>query len=104
MDSYISRAEYEEHNRRTDDEHARMNKRITQLEDESRQTRTLAISIEKMAVTMENMLAEQKRQGNRLDELEGVPAERSEKIRIAIVTGVITSIVTAIMAAIISIL
>ena len=63
MDTGISRAEYEEHNRRMDDEHHRMNRRIELLEEEVRQISQIASSVEKLANNMEGMLKEQQEQG-----------------------------------------
>jgi len=69
MDTPIARAEYEEHNRRMEDEHHRMNKRIELLEEEVRQFMRIATSTEKLALSMENMAEEQKRQGEQIREL-----------------------------------
>ena len=69
MDTPITRAEYEEHNRRMEDEHHRMNRRIELLEEEVRQFTRIASSTEKLALNMENMAEEQRRQGNQIGEL-----------------------------------
>ena len=67
MDTPILRAEYEEHNKRMEDEHHRMNRRIALLEEQTRQISQIATSTEKMAISMENMLEEQREQGKKLD-------------------------------------
>lgn len=69
MDTPITRAEYEEHNRRMEDEHHRMNRRIELAEEEIRSFQKLATSVEKLATGMENMTEEQKRQGDQIGEL-----------------------------------
>ena len=60
MDTPISRAEYEEHNKRMEDEHHRINRRISLLEEQTKQIGQIAVSTEKMAINMENMLEEQR--------------------------------------------
>ena len=70
MSEFITRLEYEEHNLRMEDEHKRQNRRIEQLEKDSKtQTQTLVV-IERIAVSVENMQEELSDQGKRLDELE----------------------------------
>lgn len=69
MDAPITRAEYDEHNRRMDDEHHRMNRRIEIVEDEVRSFQKIATSVEKLAMGVENMTEEQKRQGDQIGEL-----------------------------------
>lgn len=81
MDTGISRAEYEEHNRRMDDEHHRMNRRIELLEEEVRQISQIASSVEKLATNMEGMLKEQQEQGERLATLEKEPADTWNRIK-----------------------
>lgn len=54
--NYITRQEHEEFARRQDAENERQNRRIQLLEDNVRQINALTVSIEKMAVSMENML------------------------------------------------
>ena len=67
MSEFITRKEYEEHNLRMEDEHKRQNRRIEQLEKDSKtQTQTL-IAIERIAASVENMQKELSDQGKRLD-------------------------------------
>ena len=81
MEATISRAEYEEHNRRMDDEHRRLNRRIELLEESVQQTGAIAASVEKLALNMENMLKEQERQGERLEALEQEPADAWNRVK-----------------------
>ncbi len=111
MDNYITRQEHEEFLRRMeaewkrrDDENKRQNSRIGVLEENVRQINALTVSVEKMAVNMENMLEEQKKQGERLEALEKEPAETSRKVRMAIVTAVISSVVGAVVGAVLMLL
>ena len=60
---------------RIHDEDNRQNHRLDKLESSLEEIRKISASVERLAVTMENMLLEQKKQGDRLDELENKPAE-----------------------------
>lgn len=101
---YIRRQEHEEFARRQDAENERQNRRIQLLEDNVRQINALTVSVEKMAVNMENMLAEQKRQGDRLEDLEKEPAEATKQIRQAILTAIAGTVAGAVVTAIMMIL
>lgn len=83
--SYITRREYEEHNKRMDDEHKRQNHRISELEKVTEQNNKLLISVEKLAVNMETMQKEQQKQGERLEaqgeEIEELKNRDGEKWR-----------------------
>lgn len=108
MENVISRQEHEEFVRRIDAENERQNKRIGLLEDSIRQMNTLTISVEKMAINMENMLSAIERQGvliekqsDRLDSIEKAPAEDSKKFKMTIITTIATTAITTIVGAII---
>lgn len=102
--NYITRREHEEFARRQDAENERQNRRIQLLEDNVRQINALTVSMEKMAVNMENMLAEQKRQGDRLEDLEKEPAETHRQIKLAVISSVIGTVAGAIVMAAITLL
>ena len=102
--NYITRQEHEEFARRQDAENERQDRRIQLLEDNVRQINALTVSIEKMAVSMENMLEEQKRQGERLEMLEKEPAETHRQIKLAVITSVVGTIVGAATMAILTML
>lgn len=72
MDSgYITRLEYEEHNKRMDDEHRRMNHRLAAVETATEQNNKLLLSVEKLAINMENMQKEQQAQREEIEEIKG---------------------------------
>lgn len=111
MDNMLSRQEHEEFAKRVDAENERQNKRIGLLEDSIRQMNTLTISVEKMAVNMENMLSAIERQGiliekqsNRLDSIEKEPAETSKQIKTTVITTITSTVVGAIIGALLMIL
>ena len=94
-ETYVTIGEHKEFARRQDAENERQNRRLSLVEDSVRQINALTVSIEKMAVSMENMLAEQKRQGERLETLEKEPAEAGKQIRLAAITSVIGAVAGA---------
>ncbi len=101
MDSPISRAEHEEfvrrmetENQRLKDEDNRQNQRLAILENDILETRKLAASVEKLATNMQNMVKEQEKQGERLENLESRDGEMWRKV-----TGyVLTAVVGAVLA------
>ena len=67
MDTAITRAEHEEFCRRMEDEHHRLNKRMELLENNVKQIGDLNVSVANLASSMNRMLEEQKKQGERLE-------------------------------------
>lgn len=89
MDSPISRAEHQEFEKRMEDEHKRQNHRIDELERAFEQNNKLLVSVEKLALSMENMQKELSSQNDRLDTLEGRDGEMWRKVVGHAVTAVI---------------
>ena len=79
MEEPITRAEYEEYQKRIEDEDHRQNKRIEQLEENTKQINALTVSIEKLAQSVESMVKEQEAQGKRLVSLESKDGEMWRK-------------------------
>lgn len=104
MEEFITKREHEEFARRQDAENERQNRRIQLLEDNMRQINSLTVSVEKMAVNMENMLAEQKKQGERLESLEKEPVESHKQIKTAIITALVSTVVGAVVSAVLILL
>lgn len=104
MDNVITRQEHEEFVRRIDAENSRQNKRLELLEENVRQINSLTVSVEKMALNMENMLEVLEKQGKRLEALEKEPVETSKQIKSAIITAVVGTIIGAVVTAIIMLL
>lgn len=93
MSEFVTREEYEEHNLRMEDEHKRQNRRIEQLEKDSKtQTQTL-IAIERIAVSVENMQNELSDQGKRLDELESHDGEMWRKFIGYVVSSIVGAVI-----------
>jgi hypothetical protein len=89
MDTPIARAEHEEFRRRIEEEDKRQNHRISELEKSLEQNNKLLISVEKLALSMQNMQKEQKSQGERLAELESRDGKMWRKATSYILTAVI---------------
>lgn len=85
----ISRAEHDEFARRQDEENKRQNKRIDALEETVREIGSLTTSVAKLAASMESMLREQEKQGERLEALEGRDGEMWRRVTGYIITAVI---------------
>jgi hypothetical protein len=64
----------------------------------------LALGVQKIAINTENIAKEQKRQGDRLAVLEGVPAKRHEVFMTACITAPISAGLGALVTALINML
>ena len=82
--NFITRQEHEEFARRQDEENKRQNHRITTLEEMVKQVNSLTISVERMAINMENMLEVLKKQGERIGALEEEPDISHEQIELSV--------------------
>lgn len=89
MDNTITRAEHDEFARRQDEENKRQNKRLDALEVTVREIGSLTTSVAKLASSMESMLREQEKQGERLEALEGRDGEMWRKVTGYIATAVL---------------
>lgn len=93
MDGPITRAEHNEFCKRMEDEHHRINHRVSTLEEEVREIGTLTASVEKLATSMESMLKNQEKQSKRLDVLEGRDGEMWRKVVGYVITAVVGIVV-----------
>ena len=75
----ISREEHEEFRRRMEEEDKRQNRRIDLVENSIHQIGEIAMSVEKMAVSLQSMVKEQDQQGKRLEALESRDGEMWRK-------------------------
>lgn len=74
---------------RLGDEEQRQNKRLDTLEQNMDTQQKIAISVEKLAIYMEQMFKEQEKQGVRLDKLEGIPAEQWSNVKHTIINTIV---------------
>ncbi|EOT29509.1 hypothetical protein C805_00093 [Eubacterium sp. 14-2] len=89
---------------RMTEEDRRQNRRLDILEGSINHINDITISVEKMAVSMGNVVEELKKQGERLEALEDEPVETFNQIKVAIVTTLVSAIVGASVTAILMIL
>ena len=78
--------------------------RVKELEEVSKTLQALTISVNKMAVSMENMMSELQKQGTRLEELEKVPAETNKQVKGAIITALVCGVIGAVLTAILTLI
>ena len=78
--------------------------RMELQEEESKSIRELAISLEKIALSTEHIMQEQKKQGERLEKLEKEPVEIHNKIKMSVITAVISAIVGSAIGAVLVLL
>lgn len=104
MEDVITRKEHEEFARRQDEENTRQNRRIAVLEEDIKEIHGLTVSVEKLAISMENMMVELKKQGDRLGKLEREPIEAHKQIKMSVVTALIGAVVGAAVTALMAIL
>lgn len=90
---FLPRREHNEFAKRMEAEHDRQNHRLSELESTSKQIGSLTVSIEKMACTMEQMLTEQRMQGERLEVLESRDGEKWRNISSYIITAIVGAVV-----------
>lgn len=100
MDNYITRAEHEEFVKRMDDEHKRMNIRLREAENSTKDMHELIKNVGIMATNMEHMVDEQRNQSVRLERLENLPLNDWNTVKDGVYNAIGASIGGAIIAAI----
>jgi hypothetical protein len=89
----ISREEHEEFRRRMEEEDKRQNRRIDLVEKSIQQIGDIAMSVEKMAVSLQSMVKEQEQQGKRLEALESRDGEMWRKAVGYVVTALLGAVI-----------
>lgn len=84
--SYVTKEVHDEFCKRIEDENARQNHRISELEGKCGQITELITSVKVLATNMEQMAKEQAKQGERLEAIEEKPAKRWETIVNTVIT------------------
>lgn len=109
MDQFITRAEYDEHNKRMEDEHTRLNKRLVTVEEERKTQTQILLAIERMGSNIEIVTKEQARQGEMIEKqgkelktMKEAPLVQMKNTRQAIVDSVIKILVGAVLAIVLS--
>ena len=92
MDNPITRAEHEEFRRRMEDEHRRISRRLTNLEQQTEQMTNIALSVQDLASSVKNMTEEQYEQSDRLRRLEDRDGEMWRKVisyAVTVIVGIL---------------
>ena len=91
----------ESENARIKDENDRQNKRIGVVEESVKEFNKLAMQIERIAVSIQQMTEEISKQGARLEQIESKPAKRWDALIGGIIGAAAAAVGAAIMAGII---
>lgn len=98
---YVTWDTHAEFSRRIEEQEKRQDARLSALEDAVREMTRLTVSVEKIAVSLENMTAEQKKMSDRLTAIEEKPAKRWDTVISGIISGVIGILIGLVSAGII---
>ena len=94
---YVTRYEYDERQKRIDDENNRQNHRLDKLETITDQIADMAASIKAMVVTMQAMQKEQEEQGKLLADIEKKPADNWNQLVYSLIAMIATAAITYII-------
>ncbi len=86
------------------EEDKRQNRRLDLMEENINRINDLTVSIERMEVSMSNMIEEIKKQGERLEKLENEPVETYNQVKQSIITAAVGTVVGAAVTAILMLL
>lgn len=89
---------HEEYSKRMAEEHDRMNKRLKEVEASVKEISKLTNSVERMAVTMEQMLKVQNEQSEQLKTLESQDGEKWRKVSTQVIMCIVTAVVGFVLA------
>lgn len=92
-DEFISRHEHDEFVKRMEQEHKGMNARLKDLETEVKEVTDLTISINNLALSVDSMAKEQKKQGEQLEALQARDGEKWRTVTAYVITAVIGIII-----------
>ena len=90
---YVTMEFHNEYAKRMQDEHDRQNDRLDKLEKGLEENNKLVISVEKLAVSVQSMVEEQKNQGARLEVLERRDGEMWRKCLSYLITAIVGIVV-----------
>ena len=88
-EEFIGRQEHEEYVKRMEQEHRGINARIKGLETSVEKIVDLTLAVNNMAHSIEAMVKEQKKQGERIESIESRDGERWRSVTGYIITAVI---------------
>lgn len=97
-EQFITRHEYMERIGRSDDRMHEFDRRLSRVEEFGKELNAMAVTMQGILKTLENMQAEQKEQGDRLKKIEEEPADKWRKFTWNIFACIVTGIVGFILA------
>ena len=98
MDEYVTRHEYMERIGRSDDKMHSLDRRLSKVEELSDKLGEMAVTMQGMLVTLQNMQKEQTEQGERLRKIEEEPADNWRKFVWTAFACVVTGVVGFLLA------
>lgn len=101
MEEYVTRLEYNEHSRRMEDEHRRVNKRLELLEENVQQLADLTASVRELTVNVGNLAEKQGDMVSRVDALEKEPGKNWSALKSGILGAIAAAIGSGLVAAVI---
>jgi len=93
MNEPVSMELHNEAMRRIEEENNRQNHRIENLEQTVKEISNLTTAVEKLAVSIQNMVKEQQRQGEKIEELESRDGKKWRQVVGYVVTTIIGIVV-----------
>lgn len=97
-EQFITRHEYMERIGRSDDRMHEFDRRLSRVEEFGKELNAMAVTMQGILKTLENMQAEQKEQGDRLKKIEEEPADNWKKFTWTIFACIVTGVVGFILA------
>ena len=94
LDEHVPRHEYMERIGRSDDKMHSLDRRLSKVEELSDKLGEMAVTMQGMLVTLQNMQAEQSEQGERLRKIEEEPADKWNKVVGTVITVLVTAALT----------
>lgn len=98
MDEYVTRHEYMERIGRSDDKMHNLDRRLSKVEELGEKLSEMAVTMQGMLVTLQNMQKEQTEQGQRLKKIEEEPADNWKSFKWTVFACVVTGVVTYFLA------
>lgn len=92
-EEFVTMQFHNEYAKRMEEEHVRQNHRISNLEKAVEENGKLALSIERLTISVQSMVEEQKEQGKRLETLEDRDGEMWRKTIGYIITALVGAVV-----------
>lgn len=97
MDDYVTRKEYEEHNRRMEDEHRRMNRRLEIAEENYAQLTELTLCVKTQTMTLDSMSKKVDKQGEQIEKIVNEPVNQVHRIKEKAIDTVVGILVGALV-------